>query len=108
MIVVIDTQYKENYGSAEQPYWKFKGGSSYKILGVPKGVSLDRVVELVRDKIEHAGEFTEEYILGYSFEEDGFLSQFEQSQLEYDGAIQFPEPTFDYGSLVDKDLSSVV
>ena len=103
MIVVIDTQYKENYGSAEQPYWKFKGGSSYKVVGFPQGMGLEAVVKSVRDDIEHSGEFTEEYIVGYSFEADDFLSQFERSQLEYDGAILFPEPTFEYGSLVDKD-----
>ena len=93
MIVVIDTQYKENYGTAEQPYWKFKGGSPYKVVGFPQGMSLEAVVRAVRDDIEHSGEFTQEYILGYSFEADDFLSQFERDQLEYDGAIQFPEPT---------------
>ena len=27
--LVIDTQYLENYGSSENPYMKFKGGSTY-------------------------------------------------------------------------------
>jgi hypothetical protein len=29
MKVVINTQYKENYGSEAEPYWKFKGGTTY-------------------------------------------------------------------------------
>ena len=101
MIVVIDTQYKENYGTAEQPYWKFKGGSSYKVQGFPQGMSLEAVVRAVRDEIEQSTPWTEEYILGYSFEADDFLSQFERDQLEWDGEIQFKEPTLDYADLVD-------
>lgn len=31
MKVAIYTQYMENYGSAEKPYWKMKGGSIYVI-----------------------------------------------------------------------------
>jgi hypothetical protein len=103
MIVVIDTQYKENYGSAEQPYWKFKGGSSYKVVGFPQGMSLEAVVRAVRDDIEYSGEFTEEYIVGYSFEADDFLSQFERSQLEYDGEIRYPEPTIEWQEVVDTE-----
>ena len=51
----IQTQYMENYGAhdwdgeGECPqYWKFKGGSSYKITNVPAGVDLEEVVEAVR------------------------------------------------------------
>jgi hypothetical protein len=31
MKLVITTQYTENYGDAEKPYWKLKGGSVYAI-----------------------------------------------------------------------------
>ena len=100
MMIVIDTQYKENYGSEEQPYWKFKGGSSYKVTGVPVGVDLDEVVEMVRSDIEYRGPYTEQYILGYGLQDDGFLSSFEKSQLEYEGSITYPEPVIEYSDLV--------
>jgi hypothetical protein len=35
MMVVISTQYMENYGTPTQSYWKYKGGSDYKVLNVP-------------------------------------------------------------------------
>jgi hypothetical protein len=96
MIVVIDTQYKENYGTETEPYWKFKGGSSYKVVGVPEGMDPAQVVVKLAAQIEYSGAFSEEYILGHSVEADGWLSEFEQSQLEYDGAIRFPEPTIEW------------
>lgn len=100
MMLVIDTQYKENYGSAEQPYWKFKGGSSYKLVGVPEGIDLDEVVEMVRSEVEYSNPMSEEYILGYRLESDDWMSDFEKSQLEYEGAIMYHEPTLDYNDLV--------
>jgi len=100
MMLVIDTQYKENYGSEDQPYWKFKGGSSYKLVGVPEGIDLDEVVDLVRSEIEYSNPFTEQYILGYRMESDDWMSDFERSQLEYEGFVQYHEPTLDYNDLV--------
>ena len=35
MMIVLRTQYRENYGTPETPYWKNKGGSEYKITNVP-------------------------------------------------------------------------
>ena len=109
MIVVIDTQYMENYGAHDwdgtgqcPQYWKFKGGSAYKILNVPVGTELQTVVEAVTPEIERDNDYCREYILGVHSEADDYLSDFEQSQLEYDGEITFKEPTIDYGSLVDK------
>jgi len=31
MKLVINTQYRENYGSAQTPHWKFKGGETYVV-----------------------------------------------------------------------------
>ncbi len=31
MKIVIQTQIRENYGSADKPYWKFKGGDTYVV-----------------------------------------------------------------------------
>lgn len=100
MMLVIDTQYLENYGSPEEPYWKYKGGSSYKLVGVPEGIDLEEVVDMVRSEVEYRNPMSEEYILGYRMESDDWMSDFEKSQLEYEGAIMYHEPTLDYNDLV--------
>jgi hypothetical protein len=40
-------------------------------------------------------------VVGYTIQPDDYLSWFEKSQLEYDGAIAFKEPEIDYGELVN-------
>ena len=99
MMLVISTQCYENYGTETDPYWKAKGGSEYKILGVPTDVDLDEVVTLVRGDIEKSNDYVQETILGYGLEADDWLSGFERSQLEYDGDIEFPEPFIEYSDL---------
>jgi len=106
MIVVIDTQFMENYGAhdwdgqGECPqYWKMKGGSSYKVLNVPADADIKSVVDLVAPEFVHDDIGSREYIIGYSMENDDFLSWFEKSQLEYDGKITCPEPSFEYDEL---------
>ena len=99
MMLVISTQCYENYGTETDPYWKAKGGSEYKILGVPTNVDLDEVVTLVRGDIEKSNDYVQETIIGYGLEADDWLSDFERSQLEYDGSIEFAEPTIDYSDI---------
>jgi hypothetical protein len=106
MIVVIDTQFMENYGAhdwdgqGECPqYWKMKGGSSYKVRNVPRGAHIKSIVDLVAPEFVHDDIGSREYIIGYSMENDDFLSWFEKSQLEYDGKITCPEPSFEYDEL---------
>lgn len=98
-MIVVDTQYMENYGTAEAPYWKAKGGSSYKILNVPLNQDLDAVVAAAN--IGYKNDYAEEYVIGWRVENDDYLSEFERSQLDYEGKITFPEPTLEYGDLVD-------
>jgi hypothetical protein len=99
-MLVISTQYMENYGTPEGPFWKCKGGSEYKVLGVPKGVDLAEVVEMAN--VAYRNDYSIETVIGYRLEEDDYLSEFEQDQLKYDGKIMFPEPTLDYADLVDR------
>ena len=99
MMLVISTQCYENYGTETDPYWKAKGGSEYKILGVPTNVDLDEVVTLVRGDIEKSNDYVQETIIEYALEADDWLSDFERSQLEYDGDIEFPEPFIEYSDL---------
>jgi hypothetical protein len=106
MLLVIQTQDQENYGAhawdgegACPQRWKFKGGSCYKITNVPQSVSPDTIVGLVRSEIEQSGDYYRVDIVGYGVEADGWTSEFEKSQLEYDGEIVYPEPTIDYGDI---------
>ena len=91
MKILITTQYRENYGTAEEPYWKFKGGEDYFILGVdPVKTAPGVLVEQVRGQIEYSGAMSEEYILDWELVSDDALSPYEQEQQELDGAIQYP------------------
>jgi hypothetical protein len=63
MMVVISTQYMENYGTPTQSYWKYKGGSDYKVINVPSTLTPYQVLEQVRDQIEYKSSYAEEYIL---------------------------------------------
>ena len=91
MKILITTQYRENYGTECDPYWKFKGGSDYFIPGVdPLRTAPGMLVEQVRDRIEHADPMSEEYILDWQLVEDSALSPSEQDQLDLDGEIRYP------------------
>lgn len=108
MIVVIQVQYKENYGTAAEPYWKFKGGSSYKVVGAPEDMDITEVVARVASEIEYSEAHSEQYILDYFRAEDDWQSDFERSQEEYDGEIRFPEPVIQWQVLVDNQAQVAV
>ncbi len=103
MMLVIQTQDYENYaahtGFDGSYYWKAKGGSEFKITGIPDGGDLDEIVAMVRPEIEADNEYFQTTIVGYSVQHDDYLSWFEKSQLEYDGEIQFKEPVIDYADI---------
>lgn len=91
MKILITTQYRENYGTESEPYWKFKGGEDYFILDVdPLKVAPGILVEQVRGQIEYANPMSEEYILDWELVADDYQTEFERSQLEYEGSIQHP------------------
>ena len=109
MLLVIQTQNQENYGAHDwdgkgacPQYWKMKGGSEYKITGLAADADIDAVVDCVSDKIEESNEGFRVNIVGYGLEADDYLSWFERSQLEYDGEIACPEPTFAWDAIVDE------
>jgi hypothetical protein len=104
MMLVIRTQFMENYGAhdwdgqGECPqYWKMKGGSEYKITNVPLNVDYQEVVSMANVETDNIG--CREYILDWSLESDDYLSWFEKSQLEYDGKITCAEPIIEYSEL---------
>jgi len=103
-MIVIRTQYMENYGAhdwngeGECPqYWKMKGGSEYKVTGVPLNSDLQAVVDMAN--VEYSNHYAREYIIDWSVEADDYLSEFERSQLEWEGEIQFKEPVIEYAEL---------
>jgi hypothetical protein len=92
----IITQYMENYGAhdwdgeGECPqYWKMKGGEDYFILNVD-AAEADAAVAQVRGDIEWNDIGSRQYIIGYGIVADDFMTEFEVSQLEYDGRIAYP------------------
>jgi hypothetical protein len=100
MKLMITTQIEENYGAhnwdgkGECPqYWKMKGGNDYSFNLGSLGRSEEALAELVavfRDQIEENSISYREYIIGYNQVEDNYLTDFEKSQLEYDGIIAYP------------------
>lgn len=104
MMLVIRTQYMENYGAHDwdgtgqcPQYWKMKGGSEYKITDIPLNIDYQEVVSMAN--VETDNEYCREYILDWSIESDDYLSWFEKSQLEYDGEITSKEPVIEYSEL---------
>jgi hypothetical protein len=94
--LMISTQYTENYGSADEPYWKFKGGMEYFVL-MDKGTQTEAtmLVMAARSKIEFANDMATEYIIDWKIVADDYMTDFEKSQLEYDGKIAYPAATIE-------------
>ena len=95
MKLLITTQVYENYGAhdwegeGECPqYWKAKGGSDYVVKRF-KGDATTTVMCL-RDQIECDNEHIRESIIDFRIVADDYLTEFEKSQLEYEGAIRYP------------------
>jgi len=88
--LLIQTQVMENYGDSDQPYWKAKGGGDYV---VKKFRDFNRVTETVmalRSQIEKDNDMFTETIIGWEVVTDDYLTEFERSQLEYEGRITYP------------------
>ena len=88
--LVILTQVYENYGSAEKPHWKAKGGDTYVVPNFTQFNSAQAVVDSIRDQCEIDNEFYNEYIVDWYVAEDDHLTRDERLQLEFDGRITYP------------------
>lgn len=96
----INTQYMENYGAhdwdgeGECPqYWKMKGGEDYFYqLGnaTPSDQHLAELVEVLRSRVEWSDQGSRSYIIGYGVVADDYRTEYERSQLEWDGSIAYP------------------
>ena len=93
--LLITTQTYENYGAHDwdgqgqcPQYWKAKGGSDY----VVKNINVNKVTETlmgVRGQIEQDNYAFRESIIDFSVVADDALTEFEQSQLNYEGVIRY-------------------
>jgi hypothetical protein len=96
MKLLITTQVYENYGAHDwdgigacPQYWKAKGGSDYVI----RNINVNQVTETVmaiRGQIEQDNDAFRESIIDWSIVADDHLTEFEQSQLAYEGKIRYP------------------
>ena len=93
----------ENYGAhdwdgeGECPqYWKMKGGEDYFILNVDSDAEAESAVAQVRGDIEWNDIGSRQYIIGYGLVENDFMTEFEVSQLEYDGRIAYPAKVLEF------------
>jgi hypothetical protein len=94
MKLLITTQVYENYGAhdwdgaGECPqYWKAKGGNDYVVKKF-KGDATTAVMAL-RSQIEEDNEGYRETIIDFRLVKDDYLTEFEQSQLAYEGKITY-------------------
>ena len=92
--LLISTQVYENYGAhdwegvGECPqHWKAKGGSDYVVKKF-KGDATTAVMCL-RTQIECDNEHIRETIIDFCVVPDNYLTEYEQAQLDYEGAIVY-------------------
>jgi hypothetical protein len=100
MKIIAYTQVLENYGTAETPRWKCKGGSTYIVarLSVQRAAELalqNKLLSLVneaflKNEVEGRGDYYQEYLIDWELVEDDYLSDDEKMQLEYEGKIIYP------------------
>lgn len=73
MKIVITTQFRENYGDSDKPYWKFKGGDTYVVpnLSVEQTLKVkDNGIPTLKALIETRNEGFEEYVVDWSILDD--------------------------------------
>ena len=93
----IQTQDQENYGAhdwdgeGECPqYWKFKGGEDFfipKFKGGEEAATM--AVMALRSQIEEDNQYFRRQIVGWSIVANDYMTDFEKSQLEYEGKITY-------------------
>ena len=103
--LLITTQIFENYawdedgvlGTGVNAYWKAKGGNDYVLKNFQDFDRITEVVMALRDKIEAANDAWMEHIVDWTVVEDDYLTEFERSQLEYEGKITYPAIEVSFG-----------
>ena len=88
--LLIVTQVLENYGSEDNPFWKAKGSSEYVVKNFTAFTAVNATVQSLRDQIEIDTPLYSEYIVSWEVVDNDYLTDFERSQLAYEGRIDFP------------------
>jgi hypothetical protein len=89
--IYVFTQDYENYGSVEEPYWKPKGSTEFFIPNFNGSkVEATTMVMAYASQIECADDFYTSAIVGFDVVSDDYMTEFESSQLKYDGRIVYP------------------
>ena len=93
--LLITTQVYENYGAHDwdgknecPQYWKAKGGSDYVVKKFKGDVTM--AVMCLRAQIESDNDHFRETVIDFRLVKDDYLTEFEQSQLDYEGSIRYP------------------
>jgi hypothetical protein len=121
MKLYIFTQDQENYGAhdwdgeGEVPqYWKSKGGTDYIVdvegfrwndTFAEKNIRM--IVDELRFIIDESNDYYRSSILGYEIVADDFLTEYEQSQLQYDGKVIYPAKRKTYNEMMLVNLEGV-
>ena len=94
--LLITSQVYENYGAhdwdgvGECPqYWKAKGGNDYVVKKFKDFSAVSETVMALRGQIESDNDHFRESIIGWEIVADNYLTEFEQSQLDYEGKITY-------------------
>ena len=96
MKAIFTTQVFENYawredgsiGTGEDAYFKPKGGDEYVVKNVDKSQML-RILKEVKAQVEVSNDYFRETVVDFMLVEDDYLTEYERSQLEYDGCIVY-------------------
>lgn len=88
----IVTQDQENYGDDVIPHWKMKGGEDFFVpnFEAKTDAEIDNAVIKLRPQIEVDDGFWKRHIITWMVVPDDFMTDFEKSQMEYDGRITYP------------------
>lgn len=87
--MIVYTQVYDNYGSEADPYWKAKGGYEYVIRNIDVNRCM-AIAQAAAKQIDTDTPMFIETVGGWEVVEDDYLTEYERSQLEYEGKIVFP------------------
>ncbi len=94
--LLIQTQVYENYGAHDwdgknecPQYWKAKGGNDYVVKKFKKFNAVTETVMALRGQIEQDNDHYREQIINFEVVADDYLTEFEKSQMEYEGKITY-------------------
>lgn len=101
MIALISTQVYENYGTTTDPFWKAKGGDDIKVTDLPDTFNLEEIIETAKATFDIDNTMFREHVIGVALKNVNYITEFESSQLEYDGEIKYPAKKLSYDELLD-------